>query len=635
MRRLLLFLFASLPSTSAAANDVDPLVGLVHSLNTAADEDLVDALREVARLAAAEPPLTKARLGTAVRPLVRLLDDVTELRQDVGELAAMALTALSSGSPDNKAAIVAEGGIVPLARLVSQGSSSQGKEWAAGALANVASSDVKAHATSGAIVRSGPLIREAGAIAPLVAMLREGSAGAVEKAAVALGAIAHGDKESKDAMAEAGAVAPLVSILTSCGADSTAATNMTASKAAAALWAVVDGHGVNRAAAVSAGAVDALVPLLARTDDGKKQAAGALASLVPDAAAVVPHLLSDLTPERGAGSVGEWAALRVATSLQAGEPGWEAEDIVASGALPALEALMQSGLARSNADSAAREAAASALALVAGSSAEAQAACAEVVRLPQLVLLLMGSTNKKHVGGSRGSERAVVAQLVWNLAADVGGGGGGGEADPTHLRRIEMVRQGAIKPLTALLSDHSPEARMSGAGALGALALSPQAEVTIGSHRGGEAIRALAKALADPEPKVRHRATGAMLNLASQTENRKRILQAGAVRTLVKLLGDGAARTRSLAAAALWSLVDPLRPDNRRAIVAAEPVDALVRLLGDEAARANADGALEAISRHDKAVQQAVLESKRRQGRDFAGGYETSPSKVRSGKDEL
>ena len=116
--------------------------------------------------------------------------------------AAEALTDLLCESDDNVALIVAAGAIPPLVALVRNGSD-DGKEKAANALANLADNvdDV-----------ADQSIVDAGGIAALVELLRDGSAVGKEEAARALANLACNDVAAQP-IADAGGVAVLVELL--------------------------------------------------------------------------------------------------------------------------------------------------------------------------------------------------------------------------------------------------------------------------------------------------------------------------------------------------------------------------------------------------------------------------------------
>ena len=116
--------------------------------------------------------------------------------------ASKALSNLLFESDDNVALIVAAGAIAPLVALVRNGSDG-GKEQAACALANLAD--------NGGDVAAQPIV-DAGGIAALVELLRDGSDDGKEQAARGLGNLSSADNAYDAMIAEAGAIDPLLEL---------------------------------------------------------------------------------------------------------------------------------------------------------------------------------------------------------------------------------------------------------------------------------------------------------------------------------------------------------------------------------------------------------------------------------------
>ena len=113
--------------------------------------------------------------------------------------AALAIDHLAANSAANSNAIREAGAIAPLVALLQAGAGSAAATNAAGALWNLASSNDARNA-----------IRKAGAIAPLVALLQAGAgSAAATNAAGALTNLANSNDTNKNAIREAGAIAPL------------------------------------------------------------------------------------------------------------------------------------------------------------------------------------------------------------------------------------------------------------------------------------------------------------------------------------------------------------------------------------------------------------------------------------------
>jgi hypothetical protein len=119
------------------------------------------------------------------------------------------------------------------------------------------------------------IVRE-GALGPLIALLSEGSAGAQEQAALALGTLAFNNAENQVAIVQAGALGPLVALLS----EGSAAAREQAARAMTNLAANEN----NDSAFASAGALGALIALLSEGSAGAREAAaGALENLMFDA----------------------------------------------------------------------------------------------------------------------------------------------------------------------------------------------------------------------------------------------------------------------------------------------------------------------------------------------------------------
>ena len=118
------------------------------------------------------------------------------------EMAAELLKRLMIESADNRAIIARAGAIEPLVAML-RGGSAEAQEVAADALRNLAASadDIQV------------AIARAGAIEPLVALVRSGSAVAQASAAAALANLATGNAANQAAIARAGAIEPLVALV--------------------------------------------------------------------------------------------------------------------------------------------------------------------------------------------------------------------------------------------------------------------------------------------------------------------------------------------------------------------------------------------------------------------------------------
>ena len=190
-----------------------------------------------------------------IPPLVAL---VTSGRDAAKEHAVYALAHFSMND-QNKAAIAAAGGIPPLVALVTSGSDSA-KKNAACSLASLAMNDQNAAG-----------IVAAGGIPPLVALVTSGSDSAKEHAVYALASLAMND-QNKAAIVAAGGIPPLVALVTS-GSDS-------AKEHGVYALAHFAKNDQNKAAIVAAGCIPPLVALVTSGSvSAKENAARALGNL--------------------------------------------------------------------------------------------------------------------------------------------------------------------------------------------------------------------------------------------------------------------------------------------------------------------------------------------------------------------
>jgi len=182
--------------------------------------------------------------------------------------AARSLSHLSAADDANDGLIREAGAIPPLIAMLAGGPESEAAGVAAEALGNLVNRNVANRAA----------VEKAGAIPPLVAMLSGGpESEPVADAARALRSLAESNEAARAAIVEAGAIPPLVALLGG-GPESE-----TAACAAGALWSLTaDGEGGN--AIVEAGAISPLVALLRGGPESGAalRAAGALQNLAAE-----------------------------------------------------------------------------------------------------------------------------------------------------------------------------------------------------------------------------------------------------------------------------------------------------------------------------------------------------------------
>ena len=162
---------------------------------------------------------------------------------------------------DKVALIVAAGAIPPLVALVRNGSD-YGKKWAACALANLAIGDIAAQP-----------IADAGGIAALVELLRDGSDDGKMRAAHALANLACNGDVAAQSIVDAGGISALFELLRDGSDDGQ-------KQAARALWNLTSNADAYDAMIAEAGAIEQLVELERNgSDDAKKNATEALRTL--------------------------------------------------------------------------------------------------------------------------------------------------------------------------------------------------------------------------------------------------------------------------------------------------------------------------------------------------------------------
>lgn len=140
--------------------------------------------------------------GSVAKLVASLLDTLKTAPMDLREVAAAKLMSLSDMAPDN-AALIGQNGIAPLVALLVNGSTNA-QAYAAAALANCSRTNKQRQLE----------ITKAGGMATLASILRSGGSSAQEAAAAATAAVTEAI-ENQSAAIKAGAVIPLVALLKS------------------------------------------------------------------------------------------------------------------------------------------------------------------------------------------------------------------------------------------------------------------------------------------------------------------------------------------------------------------------------------------------------------------------------------
>jgi vacuolar protein 8 len=455
---------------------------------------------------------------------------------------------------DNRQLFASAGGVEALVQMLSAAEAEDlSKECASGALSAL---------TVDADVAN--LAAEAGAVVPVVQLLRTGSDDAKEYATTALGNLAA-EARSRKQMVSAGAVALLVGLV---GSDR----DSLKEAAVLTLWAVAVAP-ENRRFVVAAGAI----PVLAQVhNDGtavaKERAAAVLRVVFGDAAytsaevagiAVPPlvQLLSkgtEVSQEHAAGALWLLALNEDCRRL-----------IVAEGVVPNLVQLLRDGT------DGARELAAGALLVLTGSDylpsperskqvgspsalqTDADTAVDYARVVPPLVKLLREGTAKA---------REHAAGILWHLVSE-----------PSNRRVV--IKHKAIPPLVHLLEHGTPEAQQHAAAVLWNLATDAE---TCKAIAAAGALPLLVGVLSSDVECAKEYAAGALWNLAAVLDCKLMAIEAGAVPVLVQVLHrqESTERVKEVAAGAL-RVITAGSVKKQVHGAAAEGVPQLVQMLRD------------------------------------------------------
>ena len=541
-----------------------------------------------------------------IEPLVAMLSSESVEGQ------AHAAAVLSDMTRVYREEVAGEGGVEALVTLLTDGTSSDIKAEAAGALWNIAAG----------ISKMQTRVVKAGAIQPLVSLLRDPDMRTRRKAAAALTSLAVGNPTYQNAIAQAGAIPPLVELLGgeylgevqiyAAGAlaelarrnpkiqTSIAATGCIAKlvsllggtsaeavkeEAAGALWSLSARHLANQVAIAEAGGTAPLVALLSLSSARvQEQAAGALASLAlnneTNQTSIARMLVDLLRPDD---KVASGKAARAISRLARANPSNQ-EAIAAAGGIPLLVSLLNADnsrptglLGRSKGAEVQREMAA-ALWSMADDSPANQAAIAEAGGIPSLISML---TNNPDV-------HADAAGALWSLAAA-----------PENQK--EIAERGGIPPLVALLRT-TKGAQETAGGALNSLAELPDNRVIM-SDAG--AVRALVSLLENGSSKGIEQAAGALVRLVVNNS----VNQSAVARELVALLSGSKSRSaQENVTTVIRSLA--LDPENRASIASAGAIPLLGRQLRDgmETSQSMAAGALSQIALKSAALRVQVTQ---------------------------
>jgi serine/threonine protein kinase len=412
-------------------------------------------------------------------------------------------------------------------------------------------------------------VREAGCIAPLIALLSDADLSVRQNAAAALWYVAR-NKENKDAIREARGIEPLVALLSD--RDETLRRN-----SAAALCNLAANE-TNNEVICELGAIEPLVKLLSDAEE----------SIQENASATLWSLSTKISKHdaiREAGGIvrlvelflsGKNAKVRGYASSALGSLCRNAinKDAIreAGGIKPFVRQL-------SEGDDTARQKAASALWSL-GVNEKNKDEIREMGGIKPLVRLLADGNLKT---------RQHASAALWTLAVNA--------ANKNAIRDA-----GGIEPLVQLLSDADVTLRQNATSALLSLAINPTNKVTIGGAGG---IPPLVRLLSDEKVDIREKAAGALECLAIEAANRDAIRGAGGIPPLVRLLSDEKEDIREKAAGALGNLA--INPTNQDTIRDAGGITSLMKLLTDAKAEKKAKIGLQRMCQENEANRNAVV----------------------------
>ena len=437
--------------------------------------------------------------------------------------ASAALALLARDSKKAQKAIAEADGVAPLIQMVASKGVLSARESSAAALADLALLPANAEA-----------IVNAGAIAPLVALLREGRDLGKQCSAAALARLAHGEV-ALTAIAEAGAIMPLIALL---GGEHGEGAQR---EGAHALYALAD-FAPNRVAITQLGGIGPLVVLLGEramrgpTSDHAEAALVRLSIEQANRVRIIEKLVSMLDGTEGAGAQEEAAA---ALAKLAQDSLDNRISIVDAGGIKPLLKLLSSPSAK------AKENAVSAITHLAYKSSRIQTALTKEGGIPLIAHVLVT------VSSSGNAKELLAASHLCSLTAQAVSQ----LADGNKENQSKMAEAGAIPPLVSMVN--TPNASM-------------QANAAV-------AISALSRA---------------------HTENQGAVARTGAIAPLCALVREGAPEVKEQSAAALWALSEANMANKATIakLGGIEPLVTLVVDAHSEGALANAQGGLISLS---------------------------------------
>jgi len=534
----------------AKSDAIPPLIALVAKSSVEAQEY---ATRALWHMASQEENRTLIANAGAIKPLIGMLAAEGDV---AAELAAIILVRLARGNTEVSIQIAAQGGVLPLVRLVESGSAGS-QQQAASCLSELA-----------LVPKNRNIVANAHGIQPIIALLSSPTIGTPETAARVLARLAHEDPSVVDVEAKARLLMltrlrpKLEPLLTKAGMQ----------------WDVAE------AKLVAAESIDALMEnpvefIAALGDVAEAKARTAKDGEIKGAAerraqiymmGGIKRLISMLDGSNltGGVKVKGWVPPTtparkdpIADAKEKGAPSTKGKDMKDAEAGPKVGMSEQAAIA---------------LADIAYNNADMQDAIIEAGAVPALLAFI-------RIGSQLGQEHA--ARAIWHLAA-------------LFEVHVIIIEAGAIPDLVQLLKLGSPKAQEMAAAALsdlafGAFKVRQAAEQQKEKDRAARAELAALRAL---DRALNFTADGQDDNDEDDDEESNdrltSIAEAGAIPPLVALLSSGTTQARENAAGALWHMAID-RPI-QLAIAKCSGISPMVAIIDDgtEQAQKNAANAL-------------------------------------------
>ena len=545
-----------------------------------------------------------ALAGSLEDLIKKLVDSIRTGTMDAKESGAMKLRSLTDQSPENVQMIAEAGAIKPLVSIVANGNS-MAQAHACVALSKIANERPKYQASmeeAGAVVPLTNVLRmgdsalqeqaaaaiasisqlessrvpfvKAGAIPPLVGLLKGGSADTHVHICLSLAHLAQGSKEGQTSIARVGALPLLVGLLGGGKAQEAAAQ---------AIAELSRDNEANQAEVTHLGGIPKLIALLTvMSMDAQAQAASALAALatgerqdiITKAGGIRPLLVL-------VGSRYPACERNAATAIAMLALGHRAnQDSIASlGGIMPLVKLTERGHGHT-ADVQAQ--AVLALTELSRHNKELQTGISEHGAISSLVTLLKQS-------GSPIVE-AEVAGAFWAMAEDNQG------------NKEAVATAGAIPALITQLASDAVRAHTNAAHALSTLAFGQ-------AGNQGQIASLLVGLLEEAAPGAQDRAAQSLWRMVKENPGQEMLIsKAGGPEPLVRLLSS---KQPGAQAYALWSLSLSIDADNQKVVADTGGIIPLVELLsssGNATTSEQAACAIHRLSANNPSTQQAVAE---------------------------